>query len=309
MKTNPVILFAPLFLFGCRGYENSKSAYTQDSASADSAHSTVDTLLSSSAAVQNSHDSIHQFVRTADLKFKVNNVGQTTAVVEDIANRQGGFVTYTHLASDIDHVSTIPVSPDSSLETTYFTVTNSMVLRVPNTKLDTTLKEIARTVDYLDYRIIKADDVALQLLSNELTEQRAGQHQNRLIKAIDNRSSKLKETVEAEEAVSDKQLQAHQSLLSSRLLMDQIKFSTVNLNLYQGQALRRELVFNNRDIPAYEPSFGSRLLGSFMAGWRMLQTFLVFVAGLWWLILSVLVVYYFFYKPLRRTPRKKLAES
>ena len=181
MKTNSVLLFVSLFFFGCSGYENSKSANRQDSASADStlqdvasADSTfvkIEEQLSSSAAVQDSHDSIHQFVRTADLKFKVNNVSQTTAVVEDIASKQGGFVTYTHLASDIDHVSTIPVSPDSSLETTYYNVTNSMVLRVPNTKLDTTLKEIARSVDYLDYRIIKADDVALQLLSNELSEQ------------------------------------------------------------------------------------------------------------------------------------------
>ena len=115
--------------------------------------------------------------------------------------------------------------------------------------------------------------------------------------------------MEAEEAVSEKQLQAHQALLSSRQLMDQIKFSTVNLNLYQHQTLRRELVFNNKDIPAYEPGFGARLLDSFMAGWRMLQTLLVFVAGLWWLFLSALVVYYFFYKPFKRTPRKKLAES
>lgn len=298
------LLSLSLLLVSCRNEEGKM----QDSlSSADSASISDGIMLSSSAAVQNNEDSIHQFVRTADLKFKVKDVGRSTTAIEDIVIHQGGFVTYTHLASNIDNVTTIPVSIDSSLETTYYNVTNSIVLRVPNTHLDTMLKEIARTVDYLDYRIIKADDVALQLLSNNLTQQRTRQTQHRLKRAIDRNVGKLGETVNAEESLSQKEEQASQALLSNRLLADQISFSTVNLNLYQHQTLKRVLVFNNKDITAYEPSFARKLLNSFEAGWRMLQTFLLFIAGLWWLILLGIIVYYFFYKPFKQPVNRKLS--
>lgn len=305
MKSSIVpLLGLSLFLVSCR---NEAGKMQENASSADSTSISDDITLSSSAAVQNNEDSVHQFVRTADLKFKVKDVGRSTTAIEDIAVRQGGFVTYTHLASNIDNVTTIPVSIDSSLETTYYNVTNSVVLRVPNANLDTMLKEIARTVDYLDYRIIKADDVALQLLANNLTQQRTRQTQHRLKKAIDRSTSKLGETVNAEEAASQKEEQASQTVLSNRLLADQISFSTVNLNLYQHQTLRRILVFNNKDITAYEPSFARRLLNSFEAGWRMLQTFLLFIAGLWWLILLGIIVYYFFYKPFKQPASRKLS--
>lgn len=73
--------------------------------------------------------------------------------------RHGGFVTFTNLTGAINIDSSRAVSVDSSLETTYFTVANSIIIRVPNTELDTTLKEISKNVKYLDYRIIKAEDV------------------------------------------------------------------------------------------------------------------------------------------------------
>ena len=45
-----------------------------------------------------------------------------------------------------------------------------MTLRVPNTTLDGTLKEIASNIDILDYRVIKANNVDLDLLSNSLNQ-------------------------------------------------------------------------------------------------------------------------------------------
>lgn len=301
MKTSTALLCGISFcMFHCHSAKE-KDIVLQNLSRADSmVTATTDTMLSSSAAFQNSQDSIHQFIRTADLKFKVKDVGRSTTTVEEITVHHGGFVTYTRLASNIDNTTTIPISPDSSLETTYYNVTNSMVLRVPNAQLDTTLKEIARTVDYLDYRIIKADDVALQLLSNDLAKQRTEQTQSRIKHAVDSRRSKLTEATNAEETLLDKQEQNHQALLANRALADQIQFSTVNLDLYQRQALRREVVFNNQDIPAYEPGFWYKLGNSLKTGWRMMQVFVLFVVQLWWLILLGVTLYYFFYKPFRR---------
>src|ERR1700757_2145315 len=126
--------------------------YSQEKAMADSV--SANGFFSSSAAVQNKKDSVREFIRTAELKFKVGNVQQSTYIIEDIVGKHNGFVTLSNLASNINRKNTIKVSEDSLLETTYYVTENVMSMRVPNTSLDTVLKEIAKQITFLDYRII-----------------------------------------------------------------------------------------------------------------------------------------------------------
>lgn len=244
---------------------------------------------SSSAAVENPKDTEHKFLRTSDVKFKVKNVEAATYKIEDITNRHGGFVTFTHLNSTIDNVATTPISADSSLETTSFTVANTMTIRVPNIRLDTTLKYIAKLVDYLDYRIIKADDVSLQLQGNTMAQTRMAANRQRLAQAIDNRGKKLTDVTEAEESLLDKQQQADDALLENMSLNDQVKYSTVQLQLYQRQGIKRELIANDKNIAAYKPGFGSRLLDSLQSGLEVVADILVSLTKLWWLFLFVII--------------------
>jgi hypothetical protein len=260
------------------------------------ADSTSNAFISSTAAVENSKDTTHKFIRTADLKFKVKSVIKSTYTIEEIINRQGGFVTYTNLTSNIDNVTNTAVSADSSLETTYYTVSNSITLRVPNTRLDTTLKDISKNIDYLDYRIIKADDIALQILSNNLTQKRSAKNEQRLTDAIDKHGKKLNETTVAEEVLLSKQEQADNARVSNLSLLDQINFSTINLSIYQRQTIKRELISNDKNIEAYEPGFGSKIFDALKFGWDILAAFLVFLVKLWGLFLFGIIAYFIYRK-------------
>lgn len=286
-----------IILFSCGQSSEEKAvaeAAFEEQAKLDA--SNINALVSSSAAVENKKDTTHKFIRTADLKFKVKNVIKSTYDIENITARQSGFVTYTNLTSNIENVNTIAVSADSSLETTYYSVTNNIVLRVPNFKLDTTLKEIAKHIDFLNYRIIKAEDVALSILSNKLTQRRTKKNEDRLINAIDKRGKKLRETTDAEELLLSQQERSDNSLISNLSLQDQIDFSTINLTIYQRQTIRRELISNDKNIDEYEPNLGQKLKESVKTGWEIVTTFFVFITKFWGLILIAIVVIYFLKK-------------
>jgi hypothetical protein len=51
---------------------------------------------------------------------------------------------------------------------------------------------------------VKADDVSLQLLSNQLTQNRNSTQQRRIEKAIDSKGKKLSQIIDAEEALAGK---------------------------------------------------------------------------------------------------------
>lgn len=244
---------------------------------------------SSSAAVENNKDTLHRFIRTADLKFKVTDVAKTTYKIEDIVTRHGGFVTLTQLNSQKEDETTTPVSEDSAVETTRFMVTNTMTVRVPNTRLDTTLKDIAQLVGYLDYRIIKADDISLQLRSNSLQQKRSTQHVVRLTNAIDKQGKKLSETTAAEEALKSGAANADEALLSNLSLADQISFSTVQLSIYQRQSVSTEVVPTYKEVAAYEPHFGRKLLNALQNGFSLLGDIFIGVVQIWPLLLLAVV--------------------
>jgi len=284
MKYTKIILglFLSVLLISCT---------PKKSEEAPKADSTAVSMVSSSAAVESKKDSTHKFIRTADLKFKVKSVIKSTYNIEELTAHMGGFVTYTELSSNIDDTETKSVSADSSLIITHYTVINSITLRVPNTKLDSTLKLISANIDYLDHRIIKADDVALQMLSNNLAIKRSAKNESRITKAIDNRGKKLNETTTAEEVVVNKQEQADNARIANLSLRDQMNFSTINLVIYQRQAVRHELIANDKNIKEYESGFGTKILDSISNGWNMLEAVIVFIFNLWGLVLLGVIIF------------------
>jgi hypothetical protein len=81
----------------------------------------------------------------------------------------------------------------------------------------------------LDYRTIKAEDVALQIITNNLIQKRTIKSQQRLSNAIDNNKKKLDEITNADEVLWNRQMQDDAAKTSNLLLIDKINFSIINL--------------------------------------------------------------------------------
>lgn len=257
-----------------------ESASTENAAYAEEAVADSTSIVSSSAAVENKNSN-RKFVRTADVKFKVKNVAKSTYAIEDATTKFGGFVTYTNLQSNIHSEDRTKVSQDSTLVTTKYKVDNNITIRVPNTKMDTVIKTIAKQVHFLDYRIIKADDVSLQMLSNELAQKRSNSSEKRLENAIDSKGKKLNQVIKAEETLDAKKEQNDASKLQNLSLQDQVNFSTLTLNIYQDESIKQEMVANEKSINAYRPNIGLQIWDSIKTGWFMLENIISFVAVLW----------------------------
>lgn len=260
-----------------QGEATSGELVTEESvASADAKN-----VISSNAAVE-PKKSDRKFIRTADIKFKVKNVAQSTYAIENATTKFGGFVTNTNLQSSISEKNEVKSSHDSSIVVTKYTVENNITIRVPNTKLDTLIKTIAKEIDFLDYRVIKADDVSLQLLSNQLSQNRNSNHEKRLANAIDTKGKKLNDIVTAEDNLESKQEENDNSKIENLSLKDQVNFSTLTLQLYQLETLKQDKIAN---AIVYHQGFGSQILDSLTTGWFMLEGIIAFVVQLWSFIL------------------------
>jgi hypothetical protein len=300
MKKTPAIGLALLLVtiaYSCKE-ASAEAPTTEESAPAMeesvSTNSDAKAATSSSAAVE-PKNSKRKFVRTADIKFKVKNVPKSTYAIEDATTKFGGFVTYTNLESNISNKDETKVSQDSTLVTTKYTVENNITIRVPNTRLDTVIKTIAKQIDFLDFRVIKADDVTLQMLSNQMAQNRSSNSEKRIEKAIDDKGKKLNNIIDAEDHLDNKKEQNDASKLENLSLKDQVNFSTLTLQIYQREAVKQEMVANEKSINAYRPNIGLQIWDSLKTGWFMLEGIIAFVVQLWGIAL-IAGLGYFGYK-------------
>lgn len=275
--------------FSCKKADHTTAETSADYAVTDS------TGISSSAAVEKK-DSKQKFIRTADLKFKVKNVVKSTYAIENAVQKFGGVVTYTNLQSNIQEQIKTKMSQDSTLETTKFTVENNIVIRVPNTQLDTVIKTIAKQIDFLDFRVIKADDVSLKLLSTQLSQKRASQSANRIEKAIDNTGKKVNDIVDAENALVNQKESNDEAVINNLSLKDQINFSTVTLQLYQNQTIKQDVIAGEKSNSSYRPSLGIEIVDALKNGLYIFETVFVFILNLWAFILIGIGGYFIYRK-------------
>lgn len=259
------------------------------------ADTTATNSLSSSAAVEKGIDGM-RFVRTADIKFKVTNVTEATYHIEDVTNQYGGFVTYTNLHSTVTNHEIVPISADSSLDVTNYTVENDITLRVPNKRLDSALRAMSGLVDFLDHRVITATDVANQALSDDMKEKRNREYEQRLLKQVDTKAMKQEDATTAQDHALQSREAADNARLANLSLDNQVKYSTVHMLIYQSQSTRKVKVYNEADLARYKPSFAAQLRDALYDGWEGFEVFAVGIAHLWVFAMWVLIVVFIYWR-------------
>ena len=242
-----------------------------------------------------------KLVRTADIKFKAKNVAQSTYAIESTVNRYGGLITNNNLQSHMSETSRTKVSRDSLLETSKYVVENNMTLRIPNRSLDTVVKAIAKEIQYLNYRVIKADDVALQMLSNQLAQQRNANHNNRLAHSIDQKGKKLNQITDAENNLLGKNEESDHAAIQNLSLQDQVNFSTITLAMYQNETVHSEMVAIGK-TPGDYGNFGLEIWDGIKNGWFILERMIAFVVQLWSVVLMGGIAFFVFRRYLRKKP-------
>ena len=298
-----------LFLVACQRHDSAPNAQmAKDAAESATAPAPTppmesrpalqqDTLnpFSTAVAVVSALDSTRRFVRTAELKFRVREVLPATMQIEDLARRNAGFVTVSNVGSEIEYRDLQPISRDSALEMTRFSVHGHLVLRVPYRQLDTTLRALHRLVDFLDYRNVKAEDVAMKLLEDQLLQFRQNDYQTDINAAAQNGKSTNK--LEAADRKLNSRTAADASRLERLKLEDALQFSTVEIDIYQAAQLRQQVVANTAfQMP--DPGFWQRVGDGFRSGVELVEWLLIGLAHVW--VFIVLGVAFWIWRKYRR---------
>ena len=240
-----------------------------------------------------------QFIKTSDLKFRVEDVYLSSVNIENIIIANDGFLLNSNLQTEIINNTIKPKNEDLNLSIESFYTRNNITLRVPSENLHTTLLKIADEITFLDYRIINADDIGLNLLAEELKQKRLSRSSNSLNNEVQ-KGGKLEDRIRAKQLIFEKEKQKDISKINTLTIADKVKYSTVTINIYGKEEFHVTEVVNTSKFEYQEPVL-SKIVNSVQYGFEMFLSLIFVMLSIWPFILVALVLILF----LKRYKSKK----
>lgn len=244
--------------------------------------------LATSAASTAFDDGVHKFIRIARTKFKVKDVVLATQGIEDIVLKNKGFILKSFVKNNNVNQRTLDISKDSAVIICQSTLTANLQMKVPSHLLDTTLRQIAPLVKIVDYRIVEAEDVTAKLMAEELVQIRLAKKQKRISNAINTRSGKLDDAIDAENTLDSSLEEADNRKIAEYNLNEQIAYSLITIELYQDNVeYARRILKENDAYEVYKPGFGEQILDALGNGWLIVSDIFIFLISIWPILLMV----------------------
>jgi hypothetical protein len=237
-----------------------------------------------------------KFIRTADLKFKVNKVEDAVIDIENKTMTFGGFVNLSRLKNIIQDSTNVSISQDSSLQTIHYVMEGFLILRVPDYRMDSLLNILNPLSTLMLSREIHTDDTRIQMLANHLSNQRAIRTSHRMVHDIDEKGKKLSDIEGAEKTREEAEESADNAKISNLTLIDAVKFSTISIEIYQDPGIRYSGIVRERKINEYQSPFLSQVGESFSNGWQLLKDIIIALTRLWSVFILCLLAYFVFIK-------------
>lgn len=283
MMKHCIIIAAILWMFtACKQAGGNNAATDAGTASTDNAAS-ADSVETQIAALSDGKPVHRKFIRSADLKFRVNDVQQTAATIEGIVKKASGFVVYQHLNNQVNQQSVTEMSRDSLLETIQYTMMDQITVRVPATQFDTVLLQITRLAEFLNDQVVQSDDVSFQVLSNHMTIRRAA-------------AGTKKQGRGSDELSGYQQEEADRAKVDNLSITDRMKYSDIRLEFSQNPMVKHRVIANENNTKKYQPGFGRKFMNALADGWSLVEWFFLLLIQLWSLILGGLVAWFLYRK-------------
>jgi len=220
-----------------------------------------------------------KMIWTGSVELKVQSVDETTARINALCKKYNAFVS------------------NMNLNNTSYELSNNLTIRVNSEHFTSLMEDLKGQGEFVKNVSVSSDDVTEQYIDVTSRLKTKKEVRERYIDILKNKTGKISEVLEAEEAIRKitEEIEAKEGQL--RYLKDKIKYSTINLRIYEKVTFRDE-------PDSYEKSFGSKVLQALENGWGIITTLVLVLINIWPLVL-IGGIFIWRWKWLRNKQKKK----
>lgn len=262
-----LLLLISLTVLACEDSESTGMGYSAEADDMEMASGSVGLAKNMAPPKQNIPVN-RKMIWTGHIEFQVQNVDESTKSITEMVKRAGGFVS------------------DLNLNSNAYEISNSIKIRIENDKFQDLINSLKTESKYIKRIEINSNDVTEEFIDigSRLKTKRAVRE--RYIKILNTKTGSVKDIIVAEEAIRKitEEIEAKEGRL--RYLKNKVKFSTINLRIYQ------EVEFT-KEPAVYVKTFTEKASQALGKGWGMITGFTLFTLTIWpfWLLVIILGVW------------------
>lgn len=209
-----------------------------------------------------------KIIKTANVRFKVKNVQESTQAIKLLVNDYQGYVSNMRFSNNS------------------YQKENSFTLKVPKNNFDKLLDSLSSVAEFVDHIEIASKDVTEEYMDVETRLKTKLEVKARYEEILRNNVKTVKDILETEEKlrIIQEEIEVAQGRL--KYMVNRISFSTIDVVLY-------ETVEYKEQPDAYKRTFGSEILEALSAGWSLIKSIFLGIIYIWPLILLIGGVIFF----------------
>jgi hypothetical protein len=206
-----------------------------------------------------------KLIKTADYKFKVNNVKKATEAIENAVKKFPAHISNSNLAYE-----------GSRFE-------NTLVIRVQNEFFTELLNEIDKHAIYVHYRNVRTQDVSKEFVDLESRLKTKREVEERYKEILRKKAGTIEELLAAERQIGELQEEIEATISRINYLKDQVSYSTINLTYYE--------TVSDQLVAEEEDSIWKKFGEAFSSGGRGAEQFLIAITNVWPVIILGLIAF------------------
>jgi hypothetical protein len=248
-------IFILLLLFSCGAPK------MEDQSTADSAVSAND--LPSTDLYS---DGTGQLIKTANIRFQVADLKKCREGIEGSIRKYSAYIEETDLKYE------------NPLLEEHFTI------RVPSPAFEPLLKELEAQATYINYRKVKSDDVEKEFVDLESRLKTKREMEQRYAEILRNSSKNTEDLLRTEKQIGELHEEIEAVVSRMNFLRDQVKHSTIKLEIYQVDETRANVVTTR-------PGLTTQVGEALATGWNGLMVIILLIFRVWPLWITVIVAW------------------
>ncbi len=207
-----------------------------------------------------------KIIYTGSLRFQVLNVNESTDSIKAICNRYGATISKLNLSSTRNQIS------------------NSIEIRIAQGNFNTILPLLKKQSVKMDAVNLKSRDVTAEFIDIASRLKTKKSARDRYIEVLRKKADKVRDIIEAEEAIRSitEEIEAKEGRL--RYLKDKVQFSTITLNIYEKT--------DTPEVETYYKPFTKKMKDAAINGWGIITHLFLFLINIWPLALLIGFLYW-----------------
>ncbi len=109
-----------------------------------------------------------KLVKTADMRFKVKNVEQTSENITSLTTKYNGMVMHHDMIASNEQTSDMRLNNDSVMRVSRFNTNANMTVKIPSEKIEEFLDAVSHMSIYVNVRRMDIEDKSLDYLSSQM---------------------------------------------------------------------------------------------------------------------------------------------